>query len=150
MRFRLRRTGGCRMRRRRGRGKAWDWIKGAAGKVNNFLKRTKVLSKVAPTVMSAIPGAGAYSGMATSALNQLGYGRRRYRRRRYGGARRSRSRKPASCTYGTVTVPSHTRCKSRPKSFSAKLLKFTQSKRFKATGRPVPAFLAPKPVWPMK
>ena len=108
--------GGRRRRRRvgrRGRGKAWDWIKGAAGKVNNFLKGSKILSRVAPTVMGAIPGASKYSGVVSGALNQLGYGRRRGsrkgkmppalaaywakrrggRRRRAGSKRRGRSRR---------------------------------------------------------
>jgi hypothetical protein len=104
---RRRRSSSRPRRSRRGRGKAWDWIKGAAGKVSNFLKKTKVLSSIAPAVLGAIPGAGGVAGnLAKSAITQLGYGRRRRGRKgkippglaaymakkQAGGRRRSRSR----------------------------------------------------------
>lgn len=66
-----------RVRRRVGKGKVWDWIKGAAGKVNDFLKQTKVLSKVAGPVLGSIPRAAPYANTVTNTLGALGYGRRR-------------------------------------------------------------------------
>lgn len=61
-------------RTRRGRGKVWNWIKGAAGKVNNFLKSNKVISRAAPMLGSlGVPGASAIG----TAAGALGYGRRR-------------------------------------------------------------------------
>ncbi len=36
----------ARSRRKVGRGKIMDWIRGAASKVDGFLKKTKILSKI--------------------------------------------------------------------------------------------------------
>lgn len=49
------RTGGRKMRRRTGRGLG-SWLKGAAGKVNNFLKSSKIVSRVAPILADVLPG----------------------------------------------------------------------------------------------
>jgi len=74
-------SGGRRRRRRMGRGKAWDWIKGAAGKVNNFLKSSKLVSKLAPVAASMLPGqAGNLATKVGTFAASHGYGRRRRRR----------------------------------------------------------------------
>ena len=64
----------------RGRGAVWDWIKGAAGKVNNFLRENKVISKLGDAFSHLIPAQ--YQGVAQAGLagaKALGYGRRRRR-----------------------------------------------------------------------
>ena len=58
-----------------GKGKAWDWIKGAAGTVNKFLKKTKIASTLGNALGSLpIPGAN-YLGKAGAIAGTLGYGK---------------------------------------------------------------------------
>ena len=67
-----------RHRRMRGRGKVMDFLKKAAG----FLKRNKIVSRVANGLASVLPAQ--YSGIASGigkAAGAVGYGRHR---RRYG------------------------------------------------------------------
>ena len=68
-------------RRMRGRG-----IKEFFGKVNQFLKKHRVISRVGSALGGMLPGKyGAIAGTVGSAAGKLGYGRRR---RRYGGGLR--------------------------------------------------------------
>lgn len=68
-----------RARRMRG-GSVLSKIKSAVGKVNNYLKRTKAVSKVAGVLDSVgVP----YSGAVAKYAGMAGYGKRRRRRRRY-------------------------------------------------------------------
>ena len=71
---------GCgRRRMRRGRGKIGDWFRNAAGKVKGFLQKSKILSKVAPIIGTAVgqPSIGAAIG---NYADKAGYGMRRHRR----------------------------------------------------------------------
>ena len=64
----------------RGRGAVWDWIKGAAGKVNSFLRDNKVISKLGDAFINMVPPQ--YRTAAEVGLQgakSLGYGRRRRR-----------------------------------------------------------------------
>lgn len=70
----------------RGRGKVLDWIKRTAPKVNAFLKRTHLLSKLGDMGVNLVPAQ--YRGLADSALGAVkaaGYGRRRRAARPYTG-----------------------------------------------------------------
>jgi len=72
--------------RRRGGQTAGQWISRAASDVGNFLKRTKILSTLGKAITPMLPE-GKYKmagSAATSALEQMGLGRRRrvVRRRR--------------------------------------------------------------------
>lgn len=122
-------VGGAKRRSRRGRGLG-SWLKGAAGKVNNFLKSSKIISKVAPVLGSVLPGtAGTIASKIGSFAGSHGYGKRRsrktgrgpyrmdlppfsagrgmksHRRVRHGGAR-SRSRRGRGATPGMgMTIP---------------------------------------------
>ena len=62
----------ARSRRKVGRGKILDWIRGAASKVDGFLKKTKILSKISSNFVG-----NPYGLAANTALNAIGYGRRR-------------------------------------------------------------------------
>lgn len=65
--------------RRRGRG-IGDWLKNAAGKVNNFLKSSKIVSRVAPILGDVLPGAaGQIANKVGSFAASHGYGRKRGR-----------------------------------------------------------------------
>lgn len=65
------------MRRRTGRGLG-SWLKGAAGKVNNFLKSSKIVSRVAPILADVLPGtAGNIAGKVGQFASSHGYGRKR-------------------------------------------------------------------------
>ena len=66
----------------RGRGKFWDWIRGAASKVNDFLKQHKVISRAGDAFIHMVPPQ--YQVAAHGALEgarSLGYGRRRQKGR---------------------------------------------------------------------
>ena len=74
--YRRKRMGG--RRRMRGRGKVMDFLK----KVGGFLKKHKIVSRVAGGLASVLPPQ--YSGIASGvqkAASALGYGRRRRRMR---------------------------------------------------------------------
>ncbi len=58
--------------RKVGRGKILSWIKSAASKVDGFLKKTKILSKISSN-FTGTP----YGMAANTALNAIGYGKRR-------------------------------------------------------------------------
>ncbi len=49
---------------------------GVFGNINNWLKKTKVLSKVAPVLLNAIPGGAGYALPASQLIKQMGYGQR--------------------------------------------------------------------------
>ena len=69
-----------------GRGKIMDWLKGAASKVDGFLRKTKILSKISSNFVG-----NPYGLAANTALNSIGYGRRRGSGlRRTGTGRRGR------------------------------------------------------------
>lgn len=118
---RPRRSRGSGRRRRVGRGKVWDWIKGAAGKVNKFLKDTKIISKVAPAIAGAVPGMGGkVASMIGSAASQAGYGRRRRRRtgkmpaalaaywaKKRGGSRRRRTGRGMPVSFGVTPASTY-------------------------------------------
>ena len=55
-----------------GRGKILSWIKSAASKVDGFLKKTKILSRISSNFVGNPIGLA-----ANTALNVAGYGRRR-------------------------------------------------------------------------
>ena len=55
-----------------GRGRIMDWIRGAASKVDGFLKKTKILSKISSNFTG-----NPYGALANTALTAIGYGRRR-------------------------------------------------------------------------
>ena len=55
-----------------GRGKILSWIKAAASKVDGFLKKTKILSRISSNFVGNPIGLA-----ANTALNVAGYGRRR-------------------------------------------------------------------------
>ena len=55
-----------------GRGKILDWIRSAASKVDGFLKKTKILSRISSNFVGNPIGLA-----ANTALNVAGYGRRR-------------------------------------------------------------------------
>ena len=70
-------------RKLRGSGKLMDWLKRAAPKLNNFLKSTKLISRIGDAAVGFTPLP--YRGLADSALagaKSLGYGRRRTQRGR--------------------------------------------------------------------
>ena len=62
----------ARRTRKVGRGKILDWIKNAGSKVNDFLKKTKILSKISSNFVG-----NPYGLAANTAISALGYGRRR-------------------------------------------------------------------------
>ena len=62
----------ARRTRKVGRGKILDWIKNAGSKVNDFLKKTKILSKISSNFTG-----NPYGAVANTAISALGYGRRR-------------------------------------------------------------------------
>ena len=62
----------ARRTRKVGRGKILDWIKNAGSKVNDFLKKTKILSKISSNFVG-----NPYGAAANTAISALGYGRRR-------------------------------------------------------------------------
>ena len=68
-----------------GRGKILNWIRGATSKVNDFLKKTKILSKISSNFVG-----NPYGQAANTALSAIGYGRRGYGLRRTGTGRRGR------------------------------------------------------------
>ena len=69
-----------------GRGRIMDWLKGAASKVDGFLRKTKILSKISSNFVG-----NPYGLAANTALNSIGYGRRRGSGlRRTGTGRRGR------------------------------------------------------------
>ena len=69
-----------------GRGKIMDRIKGAASKVDGFLRKTKILSKISSNFVG-----NPYGQAANTALSAIGYGRRRGSGlRRTGTGRRGR------------------------------------------------------------
>ena len=69
-----------------GRGRIMDWIKGAASKVDGFLRKTKILSKISSNFVG-----NPYGQAANTALSAIGYGRRRGSGlRRTGTGRRGR------------------------------------------------------------
>ena len=68
-----------------GRGKIMDWIRGAASKVDGFLRKTKILSKISSNFVG-----NPYGQAANTALSAIGYGRRGYGLRRTGTGRRGR------------------------------------------------------------
>ena len=55
-----------------GRGRIMDWLKSAGMKVNDFLKRTKVLS----AITGQLKGVSPYVAAADAGLRTVGYGRR--------------------------------------------------------------------------
>jgi len=59
----------------------WDGLKKFAGKANDFLKQTKIISKAAEALSTRIPQAGVIAETA----KKLGYGKRRRRRTQRGG-----------------------------------------------------------------
>ena len=66
----------------RGSGKIIEWLKRAAPKLNNFLKSSKIISRIGDAAINFAPPQ--YRGLADSALagvKSLGYGRRRTRGR---------------------------------------------------------------------
>ena len=70
-------------RKLRGAGRLMDWLKRAAPKLNNFLKSTKLISRLGDVGVNFAPPQ--YRGLADSALagvKSLGYGRRRTQRGR--------------------------------------------------------------------
>jgi hypothetical protein len=75
------RVGGAKRRHRKtGRGLG-SWLKGAAGKVNNFLKSSKIISKVAPVLGGILPGqAGNIANKIGAFAGTHGYGKRRSRK----------------------------------------------------------------------
>ncbi len=58
--------------RKVGYGKIIDWIKSAASKVDGFLKKTKILSKISSNFTG-----NPYGMAANTALSAIGYGKRR-------------------------------------------------------------------------
>ena len=69
-----------------GRGRIMDWIRGAASKVDGFLRKTKILSKISSNFVG-----NPYGQAANTALSAIGYGRRRGSGlRRTGTGRRGR------------------------------------------------------------
>lgn len=67
--------------RQKGEGPALDWIKKTAGKVHDFVKKHKLISK---GLAAVTPFAGALSPLTTGAsagAAALGYGRKKRRRR---------------------------------------------------------------------
>ena len=70
-----------------GRGRIMDWIKGAAAKVDGFLKKTKILSKISSNFTG-----NPYGAVANTALTSLGYGKRRV-----GGNLNGKGLKRAGC-----------------------------------------------------
>ena len=69
-----------------GRGRIMDWIRGAASKVDGFLRKTKILSKISSKFVG-----NPYGLAANTALSAIGYGRRRGSGlRRTGTGRRGR------------------------------------------------------------
>ena len=73
--------------RKVGRGRIMDWIKGAAAKVDGFLKKTKILSKISSNFVG-----NPYGLAANTALNAIGYGKRRV-----GGNLNGKGLKRAGC-----------------------------------------------------
>jgi hypothetical protein len=72
-------------RRMKGRGKILEWIKGAIPKVDGWLKKTQLLSKLGNFASSTGLVPAQYQGLltgATSGLQKLGYGRRMGRGKR--------------------------------------------------------------------
>ena len=70
-------------RKLRGSGKLMDWLKKAAPRLNNFLKSSKIISRLGDVGVNFAPPQ--YRGVADSALSgikSLGYGRRRRTRGR--------------------------------------------------------------------
>ena len=55
-----------------GRGRIMDWIRGAASKVDGFLRKTKILSKISSKFVG-----NPYGLAANTALSAIGYGKRR-------------------------------------------------------------------------
>ena len=62
-----------------------DWIKGAASKVDGFLRKTKILSKISSKFVG-----NPYGLAANTALSAIGYGRRGLGLKRAGSGRRGR------------------------------------------------------------
>ena len=70
-------------RKLRGSGRIIEWLKRAAPKLNNFLKSTKLISRIGDVGVNFAPPPQ-YRGLADLALagvKSLGYGRRRTRGR---------------------------------------------------------------------
>ena len=63
---------GRRTRKMIGKGRILSWIKAAASKVDGFLKKTKILSKISSN-FTGTP----YGMAANTALSAIGYGKRR-------------------------------------------------------------------------
>ena len=68
-----------------GRGRIMDWLKGAASKVDGFLRKTKILSKISSNFVG-----NPYGLAANTALSAIGYGKRGSGLRRTGTGRRGR------------------------------------------------------------
>lgn len=60
----------------KGEGKVWDKIKEVAGKVNNVLKSTKIISKGAALAGQAFPEFQPVLGAVSAGASSLGYGKR--------------------------------------------------------------------------
>ena len=58
--------------RKVGRGRILDWLKNAAAKVDGFLRKTKILSKISSNFVG-----NPYGLAAKTALTAIGYGKRR-------------------------------------------------------------------------
>lgn len=103
-------VGGAKKRHRKhGRGLG-SWLKGAAGKVNNFLKSSKIISKVAPVLGGILPGAaGTIASKIGSFAGSHGYGRKR-RNRKHGKGPYRMDLPPFSAGRGKTT--SHRRSRS--------------------------------------
>jgi hypothetical protein len=73
-------------RNKMGRGKVLDWARKAGTDIRDFLKRTKLASKLGRQFSEYIPtpGARAAADIMLDAAEQEGYGRRRGARRGYG------------------------------------------------------------------
>ena len=67
----------------RGKGKVWDWVKGAAKSIHGFVKKNKLLSKGGNWLQQSglvnDPRLATALSMATKGASMAGYGRRRAR-----------------------------------------------------------------------
>ena len=65
----------------RGRGKILDWLRGAAGSVNSFLRDNKVISKIGDTFIGMVPPQyQAAANLGLQGVKLAGYGKRGRRR----------------------------------------------------------------------
>ena len=68
--------------RKRQRGRGWsdftNWVKGATGTVNNWLKNTKITSTIANAIKNAdMGGLSKVAGAVGEVAGKYGYGRRK-------------------------------------------------------------------------